>query len=99
MIRLISPIASTALAVSAWIASTRPEMSSAYATGEVHIRLDDPQRFKDFGERVAGGDVDAARRMLAEYEAAFDAATSVLPAEPDTRTVADWLLRVRAAFL
>jgi predicted nucleotidyltransferase len=71
----------------------------AYSTGEVHIRLGDPQRFKDFGERVGGGDIDAARRMLVEYEAAFDAATSVLPTEPDTRTVEDWLLRVRAAFL
>jgi len=70
----------------------------AYTTGEVHIRLEDPQRFLDFGERVAGGDIDAARQMLAEHEAAFDAATSVLPAEPDTRAAEDWLLRVRSAF-
>ncbi|MDG6103472.1 nucleotidyltransferase domain-containing protein [Dactylosporangium aurantiacum] len=72
---------------------------TAYTTGVIHIRLDDPQRFLDFGERVAGGDIDAARRMLADYEAAFDATPGVLPAEPDERVAEDWLRRVRAAFL
>ncbi|MEV0129894.1 nucleotidyltransferase domain-containing protein [Dactylosporangium sp. NPDC050688] len=72
---------------------------TAYTTGVIRIRLDDPQRFLDFGEQVAAGDIEAARRMLAEYEAAFDATPGVLPAEPDERVAEDWLRRVRAAFL
>ncbi|MEV4135888.1 nucleotidyltransferase domain-containing protein [Dactylosporangium sp. NPDC049742] len=72
---------------------------TAYTTGVIHIRLEEPQRFLDFGERVAGGDVDAARTMLADYEAKFDATPGVLPASPDERVAEDWLLRVRAAFL
>ncbi|GAB3850930.1 DNA polymerase beta superfamily protein [Dactylosporangium cerinum] len=72
---------------------------TAYTTGEIRIRLDDPQRFLDFGEQVAAGDIELARRMLADYEAAFDATPGVLPAEPDERVAEDWLLRVRAAHL
>lgn len=69
-----------------------------YSTGHLRIRLDDPQRFLDFGERVAGGDLDHARSVMAGYEAAFDENPSVLPDEPDRATVQDWLLRVRAAY-
>lgn len=69
-----------------------------YATGTLRIRLDDPQRFLDFGERVAGGDLDHARSVMAGYEAAFDEKPSVLPDEPDRAAVQDWLLKVRAAY-
>ncbi|MEU7907364.1 DNA polymerase beta superfamily protein [Actinoplanes sp. NPDC049118] len=69
-----------------------------YATGSLRIRLDDPQRFLDFGERVAAGDIEHAREVMAGYEEAFDGCASALPDEPDRRTVEDWLLRVRAAF-
>lgn len=67
-----------------------------YSTGHLPIRVDDPQRYIDFGERCAGNP-DAARPALAEAEAAFDAARSPLPARPDEETVERWLLRVRAA--
>jgi uncharacterized protein len=70
-----------------------------YRTGEVEIRLADPQSFVDFGDRVAGGDLGAAERLLAGTEAAFDAARSPLPQEPDHRPGEDWLLRLRAAHL
>lgn len=69
-----------------------------YATGQLRIRLDDPQRYLDFGERVAGGDITHARSMMGGYEAAFDEKPSVLPDEPDRAAVEDWLLRVRAAY-
>jgi predicted nucleotidyltransferase len=69
-----------------------------YATGRLRIRLDDPQRYLDFGERVAGGDIDHARSVMNGYEAAFDEKPSVLPTEPDRAVVEDWLLRVRATF-
>lgn len=71
-----------------------------YRTGKLLIQLDDPQRFHNLGQRVANGDIDAARLTLAHCEAAMDnARLSALPDEPDTATVEDWLLRVRKAYL
>jgi uncharacterized protein len=70
-----------------------------WSTGEVQIRLTEPQRFLDFGVRVAGGDVDHARQMLARFEAKFDATPTVLPEEPQRAVVENWLLQVRAAYL
>jgi len=70
-----------------------------YTTGHLRIRLENPHEFLDFGEQVAGGDVDAARALIAHYEEAFATATTALPEEPDTRPVEDWLLRVRKDFL
>ncbi|GAA4937809.1 nucleotidyltransferase domain-containing protein [Actinoplanes utahensis] len=69
-----------------------------YTTAHLRIRLDDPQRFRDFGERVAAGDIDLARRMMADYEHRFDTATTVLPDEPDRTAAEAWLRSVRAAF-
>ena len=70
-----------------------------YATGELEIRLAEPWRFHEFGDRVAAGNLDVARDMLREYETKFDAATSVLPDDPAVPVVEDWLLTVRRAFL
>lgn len=67
-----------------------------YSTGHLPIRVEDPQRYIDFGERCAGNP-DAARPALAEAEAAFDAARSPLPDRPDEAAVERWLRRVRAA--
>lgn len=69
-----------------------------YTTGTLRIRLEQPQRFLDFGEQVAAGNIDVARDLMAGYEAAFDAATTVLPDQPDEQVVEEWLLRVRAHF-
>jgi len=68
-----------------------------YTTGTLEIRLNNPQQFLDFGEQVAGGNIDLARQLMARYEAAFDEGPSVLPDEPNKAAVEDWLLRVRAA--
>jgi predicted nucleotidyltransferase len=70
-----------------------------YRTGELLIRLDEPERFRAFGEQVAGGGIGVARRMLAEYEAAFDSARTPLPDRPDEAAVERWLLAVRRAHL
>ena len=69
-----------------------------YVTGNLRIRLDEPQKFLDFGEQVADGNIDVARDLMAGYEAAFDAATTVLPDQPDETVVEAWLRWVRAAF-
>lgn len=66
-----------------------------YTTGQLTIRVDDPQAYLDFGEQVAA-DAEAARPLLAEYEAAFDEHRSTLPDQPDEAAVESWLLRVRA---
>lgn len=66
-----------------------------YATGTLRIRLDDPQFYLDFGERVAAGDLDVAEALLATTEENFDKATPALPEEPDEPAIQDWLLRVR----
>jgi uncharacterized protein len=70
-----------------------------HTTGILPIRVDNPQRFHDFGDQVADGDLEAARNMLASTEAMFDANTSPLPTEPDETAVQDWLIRVRKAYL
>lgn len=68
-----------------------------YATGRLRIRLEDPQWYLDFGERVAGGDLDEARSQLAAAEADFARIRTPLPGRPDEDTVEKWLRHVRAA--
>lgn len=70
-----------------------------YRTGRLVIRLDQPEEFLAFGEKVAAGDIAAARDLIAEYEAAFDAARTPLPDRPDEEAVERWLLAVRRAYL
>ncbi|MCO6008695.1 nucleotidyltransferase domain-containing protein [Actinoallomurus purpureus] len=69
-----------------------------YATGGLRIRLDDPGWYHRFGDRVAAGDVESARRLLAETEADFDRLRTPLPDRPDEDTVEAWLQGVRAAY-
>jgi predicted nucleotidyltransferase len=68
-----------------------------YMSGRLEIRLEDPERFRQFGERVAGGDIDHARQAMADYETAFDNTPTVLPDQPDEAAVEAWLQRVRRA--
>jgi uncharacterized protein len=68
-----------------------------YTTGQMSIRLAEPERYHAFGERVAA-DPEVARPFMAEAEERFAAARSVLPDVADERAVEDWLLRVRRAF-
>ena len=69
-----------------------------YVTGRLSLRVADPQRYHDFGDRVAA-DPEAARPALAEAREKFAAARSPLPDAPDERVVEGWLRRVRAAYL
>lgn len=69
-----------------------------YVTGRLTLRVSDPERYRDFGERVAA-DPEVARPVLAEAREKFAAARSPLPEEPDEPAVEDWLRRVRAAHL
>lgn len=67
-----------------------------YTTGHLTLRVDDPDTYHEFGERVAA-DALVALPLLNEYEAAFNETGGVLPAEPDEAAVEDWLRRVRAS--
>lgn len=68
-----------------------------YRTGTVRIRLADPAGVRAFGERVADGDLAAARRLLERARDTMDTARSALPDRPDEPTVERWLRAVRAA--
>ncbi|MDL5205184.1 nucleotidyltransferase domain-containing protein [Streptomyces sp. ALI-76-A] len=68
-----------------------------YTTGRLEIRVEDPEEYHAFGERVAA-DPSAALPLLRHYEAAFDETPAVLPREPDEAAVQAWLLRVRRHF-
>ncbi|MEU8299395.1 nucleotidyltransferase domain-containing protein [Micromonospora sp. NPDC048909] len=70
-----------------------------YATGVLEIRLAEPEWFRGFGDRVAGGELAEARALLAEAEQDFDRIRTPLPDRPDEATVERWLLAVRAAHL
>jgi predicted nucleotidyltransferase len=69
-----------------------------YATGNLRIRLEDPERYREFGEQVSQ-DPEAVRPFMVKAEARFDDVRSALPDEPDEAAVEAWLLRVRRAFL
>ncbi|GAA4603723.1 hypothetical protein GCM10023195_12400 [Actinoallomurus liliacearum] len=69
-----------------------------YATGRLRIRLDDPGWYHRFGDRVAAGDLEVARQLLAEAEADFARIRTPLPERPDEAPVEAWLRAVRAAY-
>lgn len=67
-----------------------------YSTGQLTIKVADPARYIEFGERVAK-DPEAARVELRKAEERFNATSSPLPKYPDETTVEDWLHQVRKA--
>lgn len=69
-----------------------------YETGSLTLRVDDPERFHEFG-RDAAKDPEHVRKALAEYTEKFARARSPLPDSPDYTAVEAWLLRVRAAYM
>lgn len=69
-----------------------------YLTGELTIRVNDPERCRAFGAYVEAGDINAAEDLLKLAETMFDAGKTPLPEYPDSATVNDWLLDVRRAY-
>jgi predicted nucleotidyltransferase len=68
-----------------------------YTSGHLRIRLEDPQRYLDFGEQVAANPQSVVPFMAAA-EQRFNDARTVLPDEPRTPVVEGWLHRVRRAY-
>jgi len=71
-----------------------------YRTGRLEIRLDPDaiMTARAFGERVAAGDIPAAREMIKGFEQKFDAARTPLGDRPDEERVDRWLRAVRHAY-
>lgn len=72
-----------------------------YTTGHLDVRLDNPDKYRDFGITVASDPergIELAEATLAYHRAAIESAASPLPAYPDTRAAEEWLLRVRSHF-
>ncbi|GGO89985.1 hypothetical protein GCM10012280_34460 [Wenjunlia tyrosinilytica] len=67
-----------------------------HSTGELTIRLPDPERVRDLGAWIADRP-ERAEDFLSRAEHLFDQ-PGVLPEQPDERPAQDWLLRVRAAY-
>jgi hypothetical protein len=73
------------------------------ATGRLTVRLSETEARMclDFGERVAAGDLEHARDLIASAERHFDEygdGRSALPPRPDESAAEAWLLRVRREF-
>lgn len=69
-----------------------------YASGRLAIRVEDPESYHRFGEKVAA-DASTALPLLREFEDAFTTTRSVLPDAPDEAPVEAWLRRVRRQHL
>lgn len=68
-----------------------------YTTGRLRIRVDDPQRYIDFGEQTAA-DPLSAMPYITEARRRFNDARTVLPDEPSSGAVEAWVRRVRAEY-
>lgn len=68
--------------------------SQLYRTGELVVRLPNPEEVKDLGRKIAHGDLDVAKLEMAEATTVFNA-NSALPEKPDREKVNNWLLGVR----
>jgi hypothetical protein len=69
-----------------------------YKTGRHRVKLDYPQVFIAFGERVAAGEIELAKTIMAHYEHKFDITSTPLPSQPNTDKIEEWLKRVRVYY-
>lgn len=71
-----------------------------YSTGQLTVRVNDPQKYHDFGAQVAApGGQEIAAAALAEAEERFDSVKSPLLEQPDMVVAEAWLRMVRAHYL
>lgn len=69
-----------------------------WVSGELRVRVEDPQRYFDFADQVMGDPDRWARSALARAELTFSQTPTVLPDQPDVARVEEWLLAVRGDF-
>ena len=64
-------------------------------TGELVMRLENPDRYFEFGEKLAAGHYSDATRLIHDTEEHFDTMDTVLPEHPATDEIEDMLVSVR----
>ena len=69
-----------------------------WATGQLHVRLAEPERYHAFGEAVVE-DPETAKTALLTAEDAFGRVDTVLPDGPNEALIAQWLVDVRRLYL
>lgn len=70
-----------------------------YSTGAYSVRLEDPDFYIYFGQRVgAAKDFNHAQKTLNAYRELFESETSALPEQPNPGPINDWLIGVRHGF-
>lgn len=68
-----------------------------YTTGELPIKVDDPEKYHEFGRAVKENPYIAEAQVI-KYSSMFDKATSILPTEPVISAVDIWLRSIRKKF-
>jgi predicted nucleotidyltransferase len=68
--------------------------SQLYRTGELVVRLPNPEEVRDLGRKIAHGDLDVAKLEMKAAQTVFNA-NSALPENPDRERINNWLLGVR----
>jgi predicted nucleotidyltransferase len=68
-----------------------------YTTGDLPIRLEDPERYHEFG-KVTADSTRHAEQTIEQYQKMFDKAESFLPPEPGIQAVDIWLRSIRKKF-
>lgn len=70
-----------------------------HLTGELTVKVDDPEFYHTFGDRVAAGNTLYVEKVMSDAKRIFDETTSVLPDKPNTERVEQWLRTVRRHYL
>jgi predicted nucleotidyltransferase len=70
-----------------------------YTTGELMIRLEDPERYREFGRMVAERGSKVAFPYMVQAEQRFNEAQTVLADRPDEERVEKWLIGLRKALM
>ena len=69
-----------------------------YLDGEFSVRLKHPEMYHQFGDKVAAGDIEIAKREISSCERWMNDNESALPGKPDYEKAQEWLLKVRREF-
>lgn len=70
-----------------------------YTSGKLTIRLEDPERYREFGRLVAEQGSKVAFPYMVRAEQRFNDAQTVLSDRPDEERVEKWLISLRKTFL
>lgn len=70
-----------------------------YTSGMMNVRVENPDEYFEFGERVAQGELHIADELIQAYRFRFDTMSSPLPEQPDTARVESFLRQTRRELL